>query len=389
MMTRLISLLILLAPLAKVAGDIIPNPIKAKGIVPAGNLQITLKWERVVVDLYKDSSVVECHFFLKNEGKSQKINIGFPEMNFYHFNFGKTQKKLPGNFTVHEDDKRVNNIELYSPDIQNQIFDSSLQANLNLTKQENYSEKPWFLWDSKFEEFTNKLITVKYSLPHGALKNGCRYFTYLLSTGFGWKGNIDSAEIIVNLMDIDSDLILQTMPANYSQDKNQLKWSFTNFEPTPEHDIKITYEPNKGYYESYVAKHPSPIWVIDGNKVIGTAGFIEPGDLLSIRIIKDQAEKAKYTTGNEDVVVVINKSYAIKKFIDEIISVNLKSHTVQNLPPCQFITNYDLKIDEEHFSDQKMLQKLPEIVPNKIRKVRIQNNGNKKTTIQLMTRKGN
>jgi len=388
MMTRLLLFSALLASFPEIAADIAPNPIQAKGIVSSGSFEIVLKWERVVVDLYKDSSVVECQFFLKNNGKGQKVNIGFPEMNFYHFNFWNKYDQLPGTFVVHENGNAVDRIEFFRPDSQNHKSESEVPPNLVPSTQDNYSEKPWLLWDSQFEEFATKLITVRYSLPHGTIRNRSRYFTYLLSTGSGWKGNIDSAEIIVNLKDIEYDLILEAAPASYTRDKNQLKWLFTEFEPTTENDIRIMYEPVKGDYERLVAKYPSPIWFIDGAKVTGAVGLLEPGDIASMKVLKDSKDKAKYSSGNEDVILVTRKDYAIRQFIDQIISKKLKTHNIKYLPHSLFITKYDLKIDEDYFEGLKMLQQLPEIVPEDIRRVRLINNDSSRTTIYLMTRKG-
>jgi len=94
----------------KVFGDIAPNPIQAKGIQPDGKTTVRMVSEKVFVDLYRDSSVVECLFYMKNEGREQKINIGFPEMNFHHFN-PKKGAGFSNSFRVEENGINVSLIE--------------------------------------------------------------------------------------------------------------------------------------------------------------------------------------------------------------------------------------------------------------------------------------
>jgi hypothetical protein len=66
--------------------DIIPDPVKVKGIIPAQPVNVQMVSEQVTVDLYKDSSFVQCVFNMKNFGKAQVLEVGFPMMNFYTWN---------------------------------------------------------------------------------------------------------------------------------------------------------------------------------------------------------------------------------------------------------------------------------------------------------------
>ena len=68
-----------------VFADIAPTPIKAKTIYPGHQTSVRMESEKVIIDLYNDSSVVQCSFNMKNLGEHEKLRIGFPEMDFYHY----------------------------------------------------------------------------------------------------------------------------------------------------------------------------------------------------------------------------------------------------------------------------------------------------------------
>jgi hypothetical protein len=85
MKTHKIAIIILTLCLhTNLFADIAPNPIKAKSISPKDQTSIRMVSEKVIIDLYNDSSVVKCLFNMKNPGEQEKIQIGFPEMTFHY-----------------------------------------------------------------------------------------------------------------------------------------------------------------------------------------------------------------------------------------------------------------------------------------------------------------
>jgi hypothetical protein len=397
MAKRMLTILLALYPLVQAAGDIAPRPIQAKGLISLDPVNVRLVRERVVVDLYKDSSVVECMFVLKNEGKAHILNIGFPEMNFYHSR--PVPGKVPENFFVFENDESVGRIELYRPDMQ-ESFSITAKTADNSSPEFSFSPsaspdaKPWLLWDSQFEENETKIVTVRYSLPFGVERQRCRYFNYLLSTGAGWKGNIEHAEIVVNLKDIDYDLVLKTTPAGFTADRNKLIWIMTDFEPTTDHDIKIFYEPVKGDYERMLALYPDHAYFIDGVKVWDGGLFddkslnpfrrMNPDDILSISIPKG-SQKEFY--GYESVIVIATKNYAIDTFVGRVMSEKTGIKHLRSLPHSEFIERYDLEIDGMHFENKKMLEKLPQIDFTDIMKLKSKKSDDGRVTIMIQTNK--
>jgi hypothetical protein len=262
--------------------DIAPNPIQAKGIAINIPTEIKLIYEKVIVDLTLDSSFVCCYFRLHNEGKARNIQIGYPNMSYYSNNDRRSFKSNPIN--VYENGKKTDDINFFSPD------------SINLRNNDN-NNKPWYLWDTYFDDNETRVIVVSYSLPHGIVKNNLYYkFDYLLSTGAGWKGNIDTAEIIINLKSFDRGLILKTSPDNYTTPDNQIIWKLYDFEPSLKDNISIRYEMEKGQYEQRLKQlnqvHSSAI-ILDDKNVLSNdirngnnLENINPNEIATIEIIQ-------------------------------------------------------------------------------------------------------
>lgn len=390
MKITLITLAIVIICISNTFADIAPNPIKAKGIVASGNTNIRMVSERVIVDLYKDSSVVECHFVMKNEGKKQQINIGFPEMNFHHFKT-TSATDFSSSFLVHENGKEVQLIDIYTPN-------SDLRKEQNIYERTNnldYEEQPWYLWDSEFDDGETKIIKVRYSLPFGQIKNRCRYFTYLLNTGFGWKGSIETCEVIVNLKDISKDLILKTTPQNNIVNDNEIKWKFNNLEPTTSDDIKIYYESSKGAYELMKKKKPDPTIVLNEQILperdilndVHSLDNILPDDILKTKVLKDLKETVKYTSGNEGVFLIFTKDYAIDKINRIITPKKSNKNQLDYKSPTDFIERYELVVDRITYKEKEMLLKILELEKDEIKNVKITDRPIGKTYIQIKQKK--
>jgi hypothetical protein len=331
----------------EVQADIAPDPIRAKGIAINEPTEIKMTYEKVVVNLTLDSSFVYCYFRLHNEGKARKIQIGYPNMSYYSYS---NQRR---NFTfnpinVNENGTKLNYINFFTPD------------SINLRNNDN-NNKPWYLWDTYFDENETKVIIVSYSLPHGIVKNNLYYkFDYLLSTGAGWKGKIDTAEIIVNLKNFDKDLILKTSTANFTTSDKQLIWKLYDLEPSSKDDISISYEEKKGQYEERLNQLRSPVYILNDkdilsndirneNSVDNAFKNIGQNELASIDIISDpKIAKNRFPKINSSngLFLLYTKKYSIDKFIG-IINSRLKGKNdkikFNSIP--EFEENYSLIIN--------------------------------------------
>lgn len=296
-----ISILTIICLQTNLFADISPNPIKAKSISPKDQTSIRMESEKVIIDLYNDSSVVKCLFNMKNLGEQEKLQIGFPEMSFHYYQ-QKSKVDEANRFQVNENGKAVN-FE----------FSDSLRNNDEYRKKvETYQIKEeWYLWESEFQQGESKMIEVQYSLPFGMLyKTNERFFTYLLSTGANWKGTIGKAEIIINLKDIEMDSIVSQQPANCIKFDKQLTWTFSDFEPTTKNDINVHYNSNKILYKG--KKPIPPVYIVDENLVKGIdLGEIDPNDIAGIEVFKKPEETMKYTMEKNGVIKVYTKSFVL------------------------------------------------------------------------------
>jgi hypothetical protein len=358
----IISVLIIFLALNTKA-DIAPNPIRAKGITVLQPTDIRLIYEKVTVDLTLDSSFVHCYFRLHNEGKATKIQIGYPNMSYYSDNYTHNFKFNP--ISVFENGEKINSINTYVPD------------SVNLRSNDNYN-KPWYLWETNFGANETKVIVVTYSLPKGPVKNDLYYkFDYLLSTGAGWKGKIDEAEIIVNLKNFDTNLILKTSPANFTSTSNQIVWKLHNIEPTSSDDISISYEKQKGQYDERLKKIRFPTIVLDDEIILSydireknRLESINPNDIASATAVKPTDPISKMYPqfdSSNGLILFYSKRFAVNK-LSEIIELkfpdiadDLKSRSVSF-----FEQNFSLVINEKIIKKNDMTGKIMSLEENSI-----------------------
>lgn len=306
-MKHKISLILLLAYFSSLYADIAPNPIVSKGIYTIDKCNIQMTSEVVNINLSKDSSIVECIFYLKNLGDSITIEIGFPEMNFEYYNdcYWVYKNKDKNLFQIQIDSDTIQNFKLKAPrdldsiykeytyidsinniyikkvdsinntnypmelwDKQDSIFNSELKQLDSLEvwrkqftsevelfrKIENLKmrkEYPWYVWQVKFEKDEIKKIIVRYTMPTGIQRHNekrYRYFKYLLNTGSGWKDSINTAEINIYINDnINLKHIIDVSPKKYKKSKKgrTISWNFKNLEPSIDDDIYVKFFDNK------------------------------------------------------------------------------------------------------------------------------------------------
>ncbi len=323
--------------------DIAPNPIKAKSISPKEHTSIRMESEKVIIDLYNDSSVVKCLFNMKNLGEQEILQIGFPEMTFHYYR-QKSKVDEANRFIVKENGKAIDF----------DFSDSLIYDRDYRKKVEPYQIKEeWYLWESEFQKGESKSIEVEYSLPYGMLKStNERFFTYLLSTGANWEGTIGKAEIIVNLKDIEKDSLISQQPSNCVLTNEQLKWTFWDFEPTIKEDIKINYNSSKILYTG--KKPVSPVFIIDEN-LDGKfdVNSIDPKDIASIEVIKKSGETIKYTSLKNGVVKIYTKDFVLTELKNLLREKSKKEIVLQNYD--QLEEEYCLVINENEVDFSKII----------------------------------
>lgn len=288
----IISLLFVLNVISNYA-DIAPNPINLKSIMPSAECKVQMVSETVDAKIYKDSSIVECIFNMKNWGKSSKIEIGFPVMSFYHWSFNDIYgDDITPFFEVYVGSNQIDKKSIYIPkaakDLQERVNSSRLYrqntfkayhdslSRIYSSNSPNYRSEynkmvenfntydktyddvepasirllldkkniPFYVWNVNFKASEEITIKVIYRVPCGMkYKDSARYFYYILSTGSGWFKSIEKATVRVRVMDFDMNVVSKTKPSNNLIDKSlkEYVWNFVNLEPTLDDNIYIEY----------------------------------------------------------------------------------------------------------------------------------------------------
>jgi hypothetical protein len=273
--------------------DIAPNPIDLKSIMPSAECKVQMVSETVDASIYKDSSIVECNFNMKNWGESRKIEIGFPVMTFYHWSLNDTYgDDITPFFEVYVGSTRIDKKSIYIPkaakDLQERVNTSRLYRQKTFqayrdsllkiyspnsadyrdsynkmvdsfnTYDKTYEDVepasihllldrkniPFYVWDVNFKASEELKIKVIYRVPCGMkYKDSARYFYYILSTGAGWFKRIEKATVRVRIMDFEMSMVRETKPLNYQMDKSlkEYVWNFEDLEPTKEDNVYMEY----------------------------------------------------------------------------------------------------------------------------------------------------
>jgi|GEM_PF-1064005 len=369
--------------------DIIPDPVKVKGIVPANvPVDIQMVSEVVTADLYKDISFVKCVFYMHNHGKSRELEVGFPVMNFYLWgdNIFEPQKNWlkDGNFNkfkVIVGNSIVNKVNLYIPKAFTEAMAQNNRGqNYKLIQEYNNANKPWYLWKVSFKENETVKIIVRYRLPAGTEKI-TKFFNYILSTGAGWKGKIKSAKIILNLKDVPADQIVELSPAKHCIRKGQqLVWIFSNLEPTPDDDILVRYEIEKGTYKTHMDKMPS--FYIDGIRY-------NAGDKPASSKIKMASYDIKESDGvdKNGAPIFYTVNHALRKFKKKMgnypgVNKFIKHETVGTLP-----LNYQMEINGTRIDEKAIFKQMLVVDTMQIKNAIISTDAGKQKVILLQVDK--
>lgn len=288
--------------------DIGPNPIVVKSILAPPACEIQMVSETVQVELYRDSSRVSCVFHLKNFADSTTIPVGFPVMDFFHWNIPPYNSTDMNHFQISVDNIKLGKKDIQVPEELKSAYDllmASEKADMDFKRKHdsidtqygvvhkrngktifpsrvamgNYNKAydrllswrshgpnaweaqtdstfdqlrkgnyPWYVWNVHFKKDESRIIKVTYSVPCGfAYRGKYRFFNYLLSTGTGWKGKIEKAVVNVRLHDVDPDEIEKMIPDHnkFDRESDTITWTFADFEPTAQDDIYIQYNPRK------------------------------------------------------------------------------------------------------------------------------------------------
>ena len=97
------------------------------------------------------------------------------------------------------------------------------------------------------------------------------FLSYIFQTGAGWAGPIGRAELVINLPYLASPETIGMMPEGEEVDGCQVRWTWENFEPTPQDDFTIWLIRQERWEELGTARMRVINWPDDGNAYLDLA----------------------------------------------------------------------------------------------------------------------
>lgn len=197
------------------------------GVVPLDSNQVTMTAEQVEAEIRDDQAWVTCVFTFTNAGPPIEVLMGFPQAR--SIREGEAPELME--FWAFVDDEEVP--VTFLP---------------NAQPQGEWDYEGWHTFKVPFAASQTRTMRNTY---HGRLtwySNGDRAFEYILRTGSTWQGPIGQADIVVR-WERDRYVVPETLsarPSGYLQGQRELRWHFTNLEPTLEDDIRISFRPVYG-----------------------------------------------------------------------------------------------------------------------------------------------
>ena len=198
------------------------------GVVPLTNDRVTMIAERVEAEIRGDQAWVTCVFTFTNTGPATDVLIGFPQAQSRERE-GEAPELV--DFQAFVDGTEVPTI--FRP---------------NAQPQGEWDYAGWHTFTVPFAAGQTCVVRNTYHGRLTLISNGDRAFGYVLHTGATWHGSIRQADIVVRWQR-DRDVAPETLsahPTGYIQGRRELRWHFTNLEPTVEHDIEVYFRPVYG-----------------------------------------------------------------------------------------------------------------------------------------------
>lgn len=173
---------------------------------------VRLVAEHVHARIFREYTLVECVFFLENDGPATEVTVGFPN-NVY----GSDEWTcLFESFESYVDGKR---------------------ADIRLVEQPEGKPCVWYCKEVRFDEGELRTIRNVYRGRHSFDTMNDFWFTYVLHTGASWRGAIGSVSVVLSFEEFDTGRLWRIEPAGGEIDGREIRWSFTDYEPNAVRDV--------------------------------------------------------------------------------------------------------------------------------------------------------
>ena len=246
--SMMVTLLILSAAGPAMA-DVAPEPEYGQSLAPRKPCKVELVEEHVRVTMKKDSADVSAVFLLQNTGPSTEFEVGFPDTAMPKVWGGANKAPTMGS-------PKLRNLRVW-------VSGSKCSTTYVPAKDEKGKWKflGWTVWKMSFGENWSRKVRVEYSVdyvpPYGGTLMRTETFTYILTTGTGWKGPIGKAVIDIELaQELPRSRIKEMKPEGAEETLRGWRWTMHNFEPKEDIEIVVsdfrdTEDAASTYYQEY------------------------------------------------------------------------------------------------------------------------------------------
>jgi len=197
------------------------------GVVPLQNDQVVMVAERVEAEIHGNHHWVTCIFTFRNAGPATEVLMGFPQ----------AQSMRRGNAPELRDFRAF---------VDGEEVPVEFRPSGRPEGERDYAG--WHTFTVPFAAGQTRTVRNTYHGRLTLISNGYRSFGYVLHTGATWKGPIGQADIVLrwrNYHDVDPETLIVFAP-EYTQGRRELRWHFTDLEPTPDNDISVDFRPFYG-----------------------------------------------------------------------------------------------------------------------------------------------
>ncbi len=222
--------------------DIAPNPIYRQGqsLAPREATEVTMRSEVVTMELFENRATVKAVFRLQNTGdKTEVLEVGFPTA-------AKAVEQPLKDGRVWDGPEDPGTIYNFAAQVDNKAVKADRKSLPKGAQAGPAGYRDWVCWQMQFAPQGKHVVTVTYEVEtrdDAYVKPSplaAREVSYILKTGRGWKGTIDSARVVVCLRDgLSLDQVEIATPKHEARDGNRLEWLFHDFEP--DQDVFLRY----------------------------------------------------------------------------------------------------------------------------------------------------
>ncbi len=217
----IIGIISSLIPLVARADDGVLGTI-GFAVTPLDDDQVQMVAEWVQAEVGAWSAQVTCVFTFTNAGPATTVLMGFPEARDYS---GR------GDPSLHD----------FRAFVDGQEVATDFRPQAEAQGYSNYAG--WHTFSVSFAADQTRVVSNSYRGGNSYTSNGEHSFSYILQTGSTWAGPIGQADIVVR-WSRQREVALNTIfayPKGSIQEGYELHWTFRNFEPTSDHDIRVSF----------------------------------------------------------------------------------------------------------------------------------------------------